>query len=203
MLSPQIIIKDAQKLKHYFDAQTANGLEGVVIKKWQSFYEPGRRGFKWVKLKQDELQKGGRLADTIDCVVMGVSRGKGKRADFGVGSFLVGIKKASKFITLTNIGTGLSDDQFRELDKRSKKLRVKEKPGEYLVDKNQEPDIWLKPDIVVEIQADNITKSPIHTAGLSLRFPRLIRFRDDRSADQATTLKEVARLFEMQYGNSC
>ncbi len=72
-------------------------------------------------------------------------------------------------------------------------------PKDYVVDKNLFPDFWLEPKLVVEIQADNITKSPIHTAGLALRFPRLVRFRDDKSAEQITTMGEVEKLFGMQF----
>ena len=199
-LSPQIVTGDSEELREYHEEQIKNGLEGVVTKKWQSFYEPGRRGFHWVKLKQEETKKGGGLADTIECVVMGTYRGKGKRASFGVGAFLVGVKKGEKFLTISKIGTGLTDEQFRELKVQSSKFKVKEKPKEYQVDKNLDPDTWCEPKIVVEIQADNITESPIHTAGLALRFPRLVRFRDDKSASQITSVKEVQDLFKMQFG---
>lgn len=200
LISPQIVTDNAETLRKYHHEQIAKGLEGIVAKKWQSPYEPGRRNFKWVKLKQEETKKGAGLADTIDCVVMGVSRGKGKRADFGVGSFLVGVKKGENFVTVTNIGTGLSDEQFRELDKRSQKVKVKEMPENYIVDRNQEPDTWVEPKIVVEIQADNITQSPIHTAGLALRFPRLVRFRDDKSEEEITTVRELESLYQLQFG---
>jgi len=199
-LSPQILVSDPQKLRAYHNDQIDNGLEGVVCKKWQSFYEPGRRGFHWVKLKQEVTKKGGGLADTIDCVVMGTYRGEGKRTDFGVGAFLVGVRKGDEYVTLTKIGTGLTDDQFRELKVQSSKCKVKEKPEDYNVEKNLTPDTWCEPKIVVEIQADNITKSPLHSAGLALRFPRLVRFRDDKSAAQVTTVKEVEKLFAMQFG---
>ena len=200
LISPQIVTDNAEALRKYHREQITRGLEGIVAKKWQSPYEPGRRNFKWVKYKQEETKKGAGLADTVDCVVMGVSRGRGKRAAFGVGSFLVGVKKDESFVTVTNIGTGLSDEQFRELDKRSQKVKVKEKPKNYLVDKNQEPDTWVEPKIVVEIQADNITQSPIHTAGLALRFPRLVRFRDDKSASEITTAHELESLYQLQFG---
>jgi len=153
-----------------------------------------------VKLKQEETKKGGGLADTIDCVVMGIYIGEGKRTDFGVGAFLVGIKKGDKIVTISKIGTGLTDEQFREIRERGKIWGIKEKPPEYEADKNLTPDKWFKPGLIVEIQADNITESPIHSAGLALRFPRLINFRDDKSADQATTLTEVEKLFKMQFG---
>lgn len=199
-LSPQIITSDPEKLREYHDQQIANGLEGIVAKKWQSFYEPGRKGFHWVKLKQEATKKGGGLADTIDCVVMGTYLGEGKRTDFGVGAFLVGIKKGEEFVTLSKIGTGLSDEQFREMRERGKRWEIREKPQEYEVDKNLEPDMWMAPKLVAEIQADNITKSPLHSAGLALRFPRLVRFREDKSAGEASTLNEVEKLFEMQFG---
>jgi len=199
ILSPQIITDDPKKMREYHDEQIKKGLEGAMVKKINASYDPGRRGFTWVKFKQEETKKGGGLADTVDCVVMGITRGKGKRATFGVGSFLVGVRKGQEFVTVTNIGTGLSDDQFRELNERSRKLKVKAKPKGYLVDKNQEPDVWVEPKIVVEIQADNITKSPIHTAGLALRFPRLVNFRDDKSVEQISTVKEVASLYRMQF----
>lgn len=198
-LSPQIVTKDPDKLRKYHEEQIKNGLEGVVAKKWQSFYEPGRKGFHWVKLKQEVTKKGGGLADTIDCVVMGVYRGEGKRTGFGVGAFLVGVKRGEKYATVSKIGTGLTDEQWKEMRTRGKRWMRKEKPEEYEVDKNLYPDAWCQPGLVVEIQADNITKSPIHTAGMSLRFPRLVRFRDDKSPDQITTERELEKLFGMQF----
>ncbi len=199
-IAPQIVTSDPRLMREFHEEQIKKGLEGVMVKKASGSYDPGRRGFNWVKFKQEETKKGGGLADTVDAVVMGVTRGKGKRAEFGVGSFLVGIKKGEKFVTVTNIGTGLSDEQFRELNVQSEKFKVEKQPKEYVVNKNMIPDEWVKPQIVVEIQADNITKSPTHTAGLALRFPRLVRFRDDKSAKEITTVPEVEKLYKMQFG---
>jgi len=187
-------------MRKFHEEQIKIGLEGAMVKKLHAPYDPGRRGFTWVKFKQEETKKGGGLADTIDAVVMGVTRGEGKRAGFGVGACLVGIRRGEHYVTITNIGTGLTDEQFRELKKRSDKFKVKEKPESYLVEKNHTPDFWIKPGIVVEIQADNITKSPTHTAGLALRFPRLVRFRDDKPPEKITSLKEVEELYRLQFG---
>jgi len=66
------------------------------------------------------------------------------------------------------------------------------------VDKNLGCDVWVEPKIVVEIMADEITKSPIHAFGLALRFPRLVKFRDDKKVDEATTREELKKLFKMQ-----
>jgi len=86
------------------------------------------------------------------------------------------------------------------LRKKCGKYAVKNKPEGYEVDKNLTPDAWITPKIVVEIAADEITKSPIHTAKLALRFPRLVNFRDDKSVAEATTISEVENLFKVQNG---
>jgi DNA ligase-1 len=201
-------IDDPIKLREYHQRKLKEGLEGVVVKQVKSVYEPGRRGWSWVKFKEVETSQA-KLADTIDAVVMGFYRGKGKRARFGIGAFLVGIlaneelqvtsnklqaSNKGQIVTLAKIGTGLSDEQWREMKRRLEQKVSMEKPKQYVVDKNLAPDVWVDPTVVVEIAADEITKSPIHSAGWALRFPRLIRFRDDKSIAGATTLKELIQI---------
>ncbi len=147
---------------------------------------------------KEEEKAHAKLADTIDCIVMGYTAGKGKRAEFGVGQFLVGVRDSGRVKTITKIGTGITDEQFKELKERLQKLEVRDQPKEYVVHKDLEPDYWVKSSLVVEIAADEITKSPKHSASLAFRFPRLIKFRDDKSPDQATTLAEVKKLFKLQ-----
>lgn len=203
ILSPQIVTDNAETLRRYHDEQIEKGLEGVVVKKWQAPYDPGRRGYTWVKFKQETGKKGGGLADTLDCVVMGYYKGRGKRAGFGIGAFLVGVresKSSDQFLTISKIGTGLTDEQWREMYSKCQVsgIRCQAKPKEYIVAKGLIPDVWCAPKIVVEIEADNITKSPIHTAKYALRFPRLVRFRDDKSPEEATTLKETENFSRLQ-----
>lgn len=196
-ITRQDITGSADVIRDLIKKYLSEGLEGALIKKIDAPYKAGARGYHWVKYKKT-TEEG--VADTIDCLVMGVNRGKGKRAGFGVGAFLVGIKDGSKFKTTSRIGTGLTDEQWRELDVRSKSLETEDKPEEYDVDKNLVPHAWMKPSLVVEILADEITKSPIHTAGLALRFPRLIRFRDEKGPQETTTIGELAKLYKMQKG---
>jgi len=191
------ITRSPERIIELYKKRIAEGYEGIMVKKVNSGYIPGRCGWRWVKMKQGEEARG-KLADTIDVVVMGYTQGRGKRAEFGVGQFLVGVKDGEKIKTTSKIGTGLTDEQFRQMKKRLTKLEVKDKPKEYEIHKNYTPDYWVTPSLVVEIAADEITKSPTHTAGIALRFPRLVRFRDDRSPDDATTLKELKRLFDLQ-----
>ncbi len=173
------------------------GLEGIIIKRKDGGYVPGRTGWNWVKMKEAE-DTVGKLSDTIDAVIMGYTSGRGKRVNFGVGQFLVGVRERDQILTLTKVGTGLSDEQFRELYKRLEPIKMDEKPKEYNVHKDLTPDFWVKPKIIVEIAGDDLTVSPKHTAGYALRFPRLIKFRDDKSPQTITTVKEVQKLFQMQ-----
>ncbi len=174
-----------------------DGFEGIMVKKADALYIPGRTGYRWVKMKEAEKSHA-KLADTVDCIVMGYTTGKGKRAQFGIGQFLAGVRNKGEIKTISKIGTGITDEQLRELKKRLSKLEVKIQPKEYDVHKNLEPDYWVQPKLVVEIAADEITKSPIHSSDYALRFPRLIRFRDDKSASQATSISEIKKLAKMQ-----
>lgn len=206
-LAYQRIISTPDEIRQEFDRSISEGLEGLMLKKLESVYQAGARNFNWVKYKRTTE---GELADTIDCVVMGYYRGRGKRAGFGIGAFLTGVYDQGKdqFVTIAKVGTGLTDDQWRAMKKRCDQVKAPDKPARYLLDKNLNPDVWCEPQIVVEIKADEITKSPIHTAakdsdalglggpGLALRFPRLVDFRK-KDPEQATTVEEVLRLYGM------
>jgi len=214
----EAIIDDPEKLEIMFDDAITKGLEGIVAKKLDGTYQPGARGWNWIKLKRSYSSK---IDDTIDCLVMGYDFGKGKRTQFGIGAFLAGIYDVDKqmFMTIAKIGTGLTDDEWRRLKKQSTKLQVKTMPKQYEVDKLMDVDVWIAPGIVVEIKADEISRSPVHTAGkilkpsksgssfavdvagFALRFPRLERFRDDKAASDVTTLQEVETMFEKQRNN--
>ena len=181
----------------------SKGLEGIVAKRLDSPYQAGARNFNWVKLKRNTS---GQLNDTIDVVLLGYYRGKGKRAEFGTGALLAGVYDSDKdeFVTISKLGTGLSDQGWREIHQRLASLEVAEKPAR--VNSNIVPDAWLEPAIVVEVLADEITPSPRHTAGMSgdrpgfaLRFPRIVSLRtEDRKPEDATTVREIREMFEQQ-----
>ncbi len=196
-ISPHIVTHDITTLRSYHNTQIQQGLEGVVVKKWEGIYEPGRRGYTWVKFKEEG--KIGKLADTVDCVVMGYYKGEGKRTSFGIGALLVGVKKGDTIVTITKIGTGVSDELWKELKKELSLQSTVNRPKEYEeIEKTLEPDVWVTPSMVVEIAADDITKSPIHGAKYALRFPRLVHIRTDKSIDQITTTKELETMYNNQ-----
>jgi DNA ligase-1 len=196
-LTPFEITKNPSVITNLHKKYLAQGLEGVIVKKVTSEYIPGRTGNRWVKMKESE-DSTGKLSDTVDSVIMGYTGGQGKRVNFGLGQFLAGVREGESFKSVTKVGTGLTDEQFRELKTRLEPLIVKEKPSEYEVNKDLAPDFWVKPEVVVELAADDLTVSPKHTAGYALRFPRLVKFRDDKSPNQATTVKEVEKLYKLQ-----
>ncbi|MEA3355587.1 MAG: ATP-dependent DNA ligase [Patescibacteria group bacterium] len=196
VLAEQEIVSDVKHLRKLVKRYLGMGLEGVMCKKLTTSYQAGSRNFNWVKFKKTTE---GELVDTIDAVVMGYYPGKGRRSGFGIGAFLVGVVDSKdKIGSIAKIGTGVTDEEWGEIKRRCDKLAVKDKPKEYLVDKNLNCEVWVKPEMVVEIMADEITKSPIHAFGLALRFPRLVRFRDDKKIEQGTSKKELEKFFKMQ-----
>jgi DNA ligase 1 len=190
-------VVEPEKITSLMQKNLSEGLEGIIVKRFDSGYVAGRTGWRWVKMKEKESAKA-KLSDTVDCIVMGYSVGRGKRVSFGLGQFLVGVLDKGKVKTVTKVGTGLTDDQFKELKKRLRSLEIKEKPREYEVHKNLTPDFWVEPSLVVEIAADELTKSPTHTSGYALRFPRLVRFREDKGLNDATGSVELKKLFKLQ-----
>lgn len=198
LLSPLIVTDSAKTLRSYHEEQRKKGLEGVVVKKWDSAYEPGRRGYNWVKFKEEE-GKSGKLTDTVDTVVMGYYRGEGKRTEFGIGALLVGIKRGNEFVTVTKIGTGVSDELWVALKKELSRYATGKQPKEYSeVHKSLAADVWVVPHLVVEVAADDITKSPTHAAGLALRFPRLVRIRTDKGPESVTSTNELTAMYKSQ-----
>jgi DNA ligase 1 len=203
MLTKHQMVRDAKTLSRLFDEAVSLGLEGLVVKKLDSPYEAGARNFNWVKLKRHSA---GALQDTIDCVLLGYIFGRGKRATLGAGALLVGVydKRQDLFVTVSKIGTGLTDEEWRSIRERTKGLVVDHKPAR--VSSLIEPSVWLEPKIVIEVLADEITRSPIHTAGkvgdepgYALRFPRFVAFREqDKKPEDATTVEELLEMYQSQ-----
>jgi len=202
-LSRHLITQDAKEIEKFFMEAITSGLEGIIAKRLDSRYQAGMRNFNWIKLKRSYQ---GHLSDTVDGVIVGYLRGRGMRARFGIGALLVAVYDdvQDKFVTIAKIGTGLSDAEWPQLREMLDKIAVAQKPAR--VEALIEPDVWVEPRYVIEMQADEITRSPVHTAGkvgdepgYALRFPRVVGFiRTDRQAEDATTVKEILRMFEKQ-----
>ena len=203
LVAEEKILHTAEELKSMFEEKISEGLEGVMVKKLDAPYKAGGRGFHWIKFKRASA---GELTDTIDCVLLGIYAGTGKRTEFGVGGLLVGLYDSDKdeFPTVSRVGTGLTDEEWRRVYRIAQRLKVSKKPARVVA--SAEPSFWVEPKEVLEIFADEITRSPMHPAGkkdggpgYALRFPRLISFRGtDKRAEDATTVKELIKMYDQQ-----
>jgi DNA ligase-1 len=204
-LSDAVVTETAGELQTFFDREVEQGHEGIVAKRLSSGYEPGARNYNWIKLKRAYRSE---LNDTVDVVLIGYLRGRGARARLGIGSLLGAVYDAQTdtFKTIGKIGSGLSEENWIKLRKLLDEARVGEKPS--CVESRLAPDVWIEPRHVVAVLADEITRSPVHTAGqdehgrgLALRFPRVVGFvREDKSAEDATTTSEIEEMFAQQRG---
>ena len=191
-------------IEAFFADKIEHGLEGVMAKKLDSVYQAGRRSFDWIKMKRSYQ---GELSDTVDCVVLGYWFGKGARSQFGIGALLLGVydNERDQFVTISRLGTGYSEEEWVKIRELLDEEKAEQVPAR--VEAEIAPDVWSNPTHVVEIQADEITRSPTHTCGkqngddmgYALRFPRVVGFvREDRGPEDATSVQEVIRLYTVQ-----
>jgi len=199
-LAKYIISENQNEIEDFFEEALAQGAEGIMIKDSLSVYQAGIRGWNWIKFKKDYKKE---LVDTFDLVVVGALYGTGKRAGT-YGSLLLASfdPKTNKYYTFTKVGAGFTDKDLEELPKILNKYKIKEKHR--LVSTGMEADVWFEPVKVLEVEGAEITISPVHTVasdiikkgGLALRFPRFLRWRDDKSAEEATTVKEIYEIYK-------
>ena len=205
-VTPQFETDSAEELVQFLHEMLSKRLEGVVVKRPDAPYHVGARLFDWIKIKREHS---GQPLDTYDLVVVGYFKGRGKRSRLGVGSLLCAVYDPAhaRFRTVTRVGSGLSDEEWKDFHKKLDKASVSRKPPQ--VDSLIEADVWVEPHFVIEVAAAEITRSPRHTCGkagkeqgYSLRFPRMVQFRLDRRPDDATTEKEIVDLYQTGAGNS-
>ncbi len=173
--------RTAAEVDARFDEARERRNEGLMIKDPASVYQPGRRGLGWLKLK--------RPLSTLDCVVVGVEWGHGKRrgvlSDY---TFAVRETDGDRLLTIGKAYTGLTDAEIAEMTSRFLASTVRDF-GRYRT---------VVPEVVVEIAFDRIQRSGRHKSGFALRFPRIVRIRSDRGPADIDELAAVERVFEQQ-----
>lgn len=183
------------------------GLEGLVLKDIKGSYEPGKR--HWLKVKKDYLNEGA-MADTADLVVLGAFYGKGSNGGI-MSSFLMGCydPDSGKWCTVTKCSGGYDDAMLARLQKELDVVKISKEPGKIpnwmKIVKNYYPDFIIrdpKTAPVWEITGAEFSKSEMHTAdGISIRFPRMTRIRDDKDWQTATNLPQLRELFRISKEN--
>ncbi|KAI5294495.1 tRNA ligase [Ascosphaera acerosa] len=208
---------ELDEIQRVLDDSLAEGCEGLMVKMLdteESAYEPSKRSRSWLKVKKDYLASS--IGDSLDLVVLGAYYGKGKRTNW-YGAFLLGAynPRTQVYETICNIGTGFSEAVLQELHDTLSPLAIERKKPFYVhssVPKDQ-PDVWFEPRLVWEVKAADLTLSPRYLCakdddlvqraggpakGISLRFPRYIREREDKKPEQATTTQHVAVMYKNQ-----
>ncbi len=173
--------RSADEVEAHFDDARERRNEGLMVKDPGSVYQPGRRGLGWLKLK--------KALATLDCVVVGVEWGHGKRrgvlSDY---TFAVRGPDGAALLTIGKAYTGLTDAEIATMTERFKEITLRDF-GRYRT---------VVPEVVVEIAFDRIMRSARHKSGFAMRFPRIVRIRDDKTPADIDELPTVEKLFAAQ-----
>lgn len=177
--SDQSPIRDAQHIDELFDAARFRANEGLVVKDPHSIYTPGRRGKSWLKYK--------KALATLDCVVTYAQWGNGKRRSV-LSDLTFAVLREGELVNIGKAYSGLTDAEIATMTEHFQTTTI-ERHG---------PVHRVQPTIVLEIAFDRIQESARHKSGYALRFPRIVRIRDDKKPDQISTIDEVRRIYEGQ-----
>ena len=209
-MSTMRIVHSEDEGEEFFEEAITARCEGVMAKSISddSIYRAGSRGFLWIKYKKDYQEN---LTDSFDLAVVGAFYGMGKRAG-KYGALLMASydPEIGRFGTVCKLGTGFDDAFLDGMPALLDGYKTSERPSS--LDAKMIPDVWFEPHVVLEVVAAEITVSPNHTAGmgmikddsgLGIRFPRFTgRVRDDKDAEQCTTVQEIMEMYEMQAHDS-
>ncbi|MFX1510291.1 MAG: ATP-dependent DNA ligase, partial [Promethearchaeota archaeon] len=181
-LVDQLVTSDSAEAQVFFDKAIEAGHEGLVAKRLDSPYQPGTRGKAWLKVKQ--------TMENLDLVIIAAEWGTGRRHKWLSDYHLAAQdSETGEYHMLGKTFKGLTDAEFEEITQRLLELKIEQHRG----------IVTVQPRIVVEVEYDEIQRSPTYKSGMALRFARIKRLRYDKDPQEADTIQRVEQLYKTQF----
>jgi DNA ligase-1 len=181
-LVKQLVTTDSSAADSFFDESIKAGHEGLVAKRVESTYQPGKRGKAWLKIK--------RAMETLDLVIIAAEWGTGRRHKWLSDYHLAARDpETGEYHMLGKTFKGLTDAEFEDITHRLLELKIEQRGGV----------VNVHPRIVVEVEYDEIQQSPTYKSGMALRFARIKRLRYDKDPSQSDPIQRVQELYDSQF----
>ena len=184
-LAKQVILNDENEVDKFYEESLAQGNEGIMMKNMDAPYKPGSRVGYGVKIKP--------VMESLDLTIIKAEWGEGKRSGWLTSYTVACIDEDGNFLEIGKVGTGLKEKDTEGLSFAEMTEELKER---IIASKGR--NVTIKPETVLEIEYEEIQKSPNYKSGFALRFPRIKSKRDDMRADEISTLEQIEELYHVQ-----
>lgn len=187
-LSDKLLTGDKAEAQSFYDDCLAKGNEGIMMKNLEGIYKPGSRVGFGVKVKP--------TMETLDVVIIGAEWGEGKRGKW-LSSFFIGVRKDDSVVGIGKVGTGIKEKEeegvsFHEMTELLRPL-IREERGR---------EVKVEPQVVIEVDYEEIQASPTYSSGFALRFPRFVRLRLDRGVEEVASIELIQKFYDEQRGRN-